>query len=177
MQIGFKRRPQEPAEGAVTAEFSIDGMHCTSCAMSIDWEVEEVDGVADSSTSFAKRTTRVTYDPDKVLTETLLAAIGRAGFTGQLHNDMGGAHGASQDNRSTADPRSEDMETVTFDVPAITCGHCVATIQRVVTADVPGVTTVTGDPDTKRVVVEFAPPATVEQIVAAMTEWEFPPTR
>lgn len=69
------------------------------------------------------------------------------------------------------------MESVTFDVPAITCGHCVATIQRVVAADVPGVSSVTGDPETKQVIVTFAPPATVEQIVASMTEWDYPPTR
>lgn len=67
------------------------------------------------------------------------------------------------------------METVTFDVPAITCGHCVATIKRVVTADVPGVREVTGDPDAKRVTVAFDAPATVEQIVATMTEWDYPP--
>lgn len=155
MKIEFMRRPQLPAEGAATATFAIEGMHCNSCAMSIDWEIEELDGVADASTSFARQSTRVTYDPDKVSIEAIEAAIGRAGFAGQL--------------------RSEAMETVTLVVPAITCGHCVATIKRVVTADVPGVSEVSGDPDAKRVTITFAPPATVAQIVASMTEWDYPP--
>lgn len=67
------------------------------------------------------------------------------------------------------------METVTFYVPAITCGHCVATIQRVVKEDVDGVGEITGDPQTKQVTVEYGPPATVEAIVATMTEWDYPP--
>ncbi|MFN2251702.1 MAG: heavy-metal-associated domain-containing protein [Anaerolineae bacterium] len=69
------------------------------------------------------------------------------------------------------------METVTFEVPNISCGHCVATIQRVVKDEVPGVAEVKGDVDTKRVTVEFGPPATIEAIVASMTEWDYPPRR
>jgi len=67
------------------------------------------------------------------------------------------------------------MTTVTFDVPAISCEHCVATIKRVVPEDVDGVKEVTGDPETKRITVVFEPPATVEAIVASMTEWDYPP--
>jgi copper chaperone CopZ len=69
------------------------------------------------------------------------------------------------------------METVTFDVPSISCEHCVATIQRVVKEEVPGVGEVLGDPETKRVSVEFAPPATVDAIESTMTAWDFPPQR
>lgn len=84
MKIEFKRRPTPAAEGAVTATLAIDGMHCNSCAMSIDWEVEELEGVSDSSTSFARGSTRVTYDPLAVTPDAILAAVGRAGFTGRL---------------------------------------------------------------------------------------------
>ena len=69
------------------------------------------------------------------------------------------------------------MESITFDVPAISCDHCVATIKRVVTADVPGVAAVSGNAEAKQVTVDFGPPATVDQIVASMTEWDYPPTR
>lgn len=67
------------------------------------------------------------------------------------------------------------MDHATFTVPGITCEHCVATIKRVVMADVAGVASVSGDPATKRIDVQFAAPATVDQIVAAMTEWDYPP--
>ncbi len=66
------------------------------------------------------------------------------------------------------------MTTVRFSVPSITCGHCVATIERAV-KEVEGVATVKGQVDTKEVEVTFDAPATREQIVSAMTEWDHPP--
>ncbi|MFN8424138.1 MAG: heavy-metal-associated domain-containing protein [Anaerolineae bacterium] len=185
MKIEFKRRPQAIPEGATTATLAIDGMHCGSCAMSIDWEIEELEGVADSSTSYATQSTRVTYDPGAVTMDAILAAVQRAGFTGRPAGEPSpGERIASPTpfDRSTtqtkeSSPVSPAVQTVTFDVPAITCGHCVATIKRVVTADVPGVSDVTGDPDAKRVTITFDAPATVERIVEAMTEWDYPPAR
>ncbi len=69
------------------------------------------------------------------------------------------------------------METITLDVPAISCDHCVANIKRVVSNEVSGVSDVQGDPDAKQVTIRYASPATVEQIVACMTEWDYPPAR
>jgi len=66
------------------------------------------------------------------------------------------------------------MEQVTFTVPNISCGHCVATIQRVV-MEIEGVREVTADAATKHVEVRYDSPATREAIVAVMTEWEYPP--
>ena len=66
------------------------------------------------------------------------------------------------------------MTSVQFTVPSINCGHCVATIERAV-REVAGVAIVQGDVETKRVEVTFDAPATREQIVAAMTEWDHPP--
>jgi copper chaperone CopZ len=69
------------------------------------------------------------------------------------------------------------MESVTFNVPAITCEHCVKNIARVVTDEVGGVAEVVGDHEAKQVTVRYAPPATVEQIIASMTEWDYPPAQ
>lgn len=66
------------------------------------------------------------------------------------------------------------MTTVQFVVPGISCGHCVATIECAV-KEVAGVAEVKGDVATKQVTVQFEPPATREHIVAAMTEWDYPP--
>lgn len=63
-----------------TRTFAIAGMHCTSCAMSIDWELEEIDGVAAAKTSYAKARTEVRFDPARVAEPELVAAIARAGF-------------------------------------------------------------------------------------------------
>ncbi len=67
------------------------------------------------------------------------------------------------------------MDRVTFHVPNISCGHCVATIQRVVKEEVKGIGDVVGDIDGKRVTIDYEAPATVEAIVACMTEWDYAP--
>ena len=67
------------------------------------------------------------------------------------------------------------MVAIQFTVPAISCGHCVNTIQRAVN-EVEGVRNVSGDHEQQTIMVQFDPPATRDQIVAAMTESDYPPS-
>ncbi len=67
----------------LTKTYRIEGMHCTSCAMTIDWEVEDVPGVRDAKTTYAAGTTIVTFDPAVASEESIAAAIARAGFQAQ----------------------------------------------------------------------------------------------
>ena len=66
------------------------------------------------------------------------------------------------------------MTTVKYNVPNISCGHCVHTIQMEV-GDLEGVKSVTASNDSKEVVVVFETPATEDQIVALMKEINYPP--
>lgn len=59
----------------------IAGMHCSSCAMVIDLELEDLPGVAEARTSYARATTEVTFDPARVTLDAIIAAIGDAGYT------------------------------------------------------------------------------------------------
>ena len=63
-----------------TRNYRIEGMHCTSCAMTIDWEIEDVSGVVEANTSYAKAVTEVRFDPALTSEAEILAAIERAGF-------------------------------------------------------------------------------------------------
>ncbi len=54
-----------------TLTLQIVGMHCTSCAMNIDFELEDVDGVQEARTNYAKAQTRVIFDPKKVTVQKL----------------------------------------------------------------------------------------------------------
>ncbi len=67
------------------------------------------------------------------------------------------------------------METKTLNAPDIHCGHCVMTIQNEV-SELKGVKKVVGNKDTRTVTVEWAEPATWEQIQALLTEIDYPPT-
>ena len=47
-----------------TITLKIIGMHCTSCAINIDFELEDLEGVKEATTNYAKQQTVVSYDPE-----------------------------------------------------------------------------------------------------------------
>jgi copper chaperone len=67
------------------------------------------------------------------------------------------------------------MQTKTFKVPNISCGHCVHTIQNEV-SDLAGVKSVVASEATKMVTVEWEePPLTWDNIKALLQEINYPP--
>jgi copper chaperone len=66
------------------------------------------------------------------------------------------------------------MQSKTFEVPNISCGHCVMTVQNEV-SELNGVSKVQADQDSKMVTVEWDAPATWDQIKATLTEINYPP--
>ena len=65
------------------------------------------------------------------------------------------------------------MTTLTLSVPAISCGHCVHTIQNELT-ELVGVKSVQADAATKQVVVNFDAPATEQSVKALLAEINYP---
>jgi copper chaperone CopZ len=68
------------------------------------------------------------------------------------------------------------MTTVKYNVPNISCGHCVNTIQMEV-GELEGVTAVTASNETKTVEITFGSPATEDAIFALLTEINYPATK
>ena len=66
------------------------------------------------------------------------------------------------------------MESKTFVIPNISCGHCVHTIQSEV-AEVEGVKSVKADQQTKKVTVQWDTPATWDKIEKILKEINYPP--
>lgn len=66
--------------------FNITGMHCTSCAMNIDGELEDTDGVKESNTSYAKSQTTVEYDGEKIDDKKIIEIIEKVGYKVSLVN-------------------------------------------------------------------------------------------
>jgi copper chaperone len=67
------------------------------------------------------------------------------------------------------------METKTVNVPGITCGHCVATIQREV-GELAGVDSVSAEQASRQVTVSWDPDATDWVVIEdTMKEINFPP--
>lgn len=61
-------------------KLQIQGMHCTSCAITIDSALEETEGVFSASTSYARSAVTIEYDPEKVSAEQLSQIIKAEGY-------------------------------------------------------------------------------------------------
>lgn len=68
----------------IKRKFQITDMHCSSCALTIDMDLEDLDGVNSVKTSYAKGETEVEFDPEKVKDELILKTIKRSGYHAEL---------------------------------------------------------------------------------------------
>lgn len=66
-----------------TITLKIFNMHCASCAMNIDGELEDTQGVISASTDYTKAESIVEYDPSQTGIDKLLEAVKRAGYTAE----------------------------------------------------------------------------------------------
>jgi copper chaperone CopZ len=66
------------------------------------------------------------------------------------------------------------MQTVTYNIPNISCGHCVHSIKMEV-SELEGVQSVEASPNTKTATITFGDPATEEKIVAILKEINYAP--
>ena len=64
-----------------TIQFKISGMHCTSCALNIDLDLEELPGVISSNTNYAKSISKIEFDPDKISVFKIASQISKTGYT------------------------------------------------------------------------------------------------
>lgn len=65
------------------------------------------------------------------------------------------------------------MNQVKYEIPTISCGHCVASIQNAV-QNLPGVSGVWANQDTKTVEIDFEPPADETAIKAVLESINYP---
>ena len=65
----------------IKQKLKIEGMHCTSCAMTIDMDLEDLDGIKKAQTSYAKQECEVELDEEKVKIEKVLVTIKKSGYT------------------------------------------------------------------------------------------------
>ncbi|MCL5970004.1 MAG: cation transporter [Patescibacteria group bacterium] len=60
--------------------FKIEGMHCSSCVLNIDFDLEDLEGVKSCKTNYAKQQTEVEFDEDKIKPQQILDQIKKAGY-------------------------------------------------------------------------------------------------
>jgi len=62
----------------------IEGMHCTSCAMNIDGELEDTEGIKSSNTSYAKQATEIEFDQNKINEKKIIEIIKKIGYSATI---------------------------------------------------------------------------------------------
>jgi len=65
-------------------KIKIEGMHCTSCSMLIDGDLEDTNGVVSASTNYARGETEVEYNENEIALPQILQVIGKTGYKGSV---------------------------------------------------------------------------------------------
>jgi copper chaperone len=65
------------------------------------------------------------------------------------------------------------MEKITYEIPAIHCMHCVHTIKMEL-GELPGVKSVEGDANSKKMTIQFESPASETEIKNLLEEINYP---
>lgn len=69
-----------------TQTLKITGMHCVSCTINIDGELEDTKGVKEANTNFIKAQTVVTYDEAQLSDKEIIKIIKDLGYDAQIPN-------------------------------------------------------------------------------------------
>lgn len=73
--------PPGRAADLKTAELRVEGMYCASCPLTVKITLQKLDGVSAAEvTRKPQGRASVTYDPDKVTVDQMIAAIEKAGY-------------------------------------------------------------------------------------------------
>lgn len=64
----------------VKKKLKIEGMHCSSCALTIDFDLEDLEGVKSVKTSYARQETEIEYDEGKLGHTKIIETITKTGY-------------------------------------------------------------------------------------------------
>lgn len=74
----FNLFKKKPAGTKITLKLS--GLHCTSCALNIDSELEDLPGIISTTTSYARQESTVIYDPQMASPANFNQIIEKLGY-------------------------------------------------------------------------------------------------
>jgi len=77
---------------------------------------------------------------------------------------------------SGSESKENDMNTITYNIPKVSCGHCKMNIEREV-GKLSGVASVTVDVKAKKATIKYDSPATKVEIETLLLEIGYPPEK
>lgn len=69
----------------IKKKFKITDMHCVSCSLSIDMDLEDLEGIRSAQTSYAKAECEIEFDEVKLTDEVIIQTIKKTGYTAKLY--------------------------------------------------------------------------------------------
>ncbi|MGC8961358.1 MAG: copper ion binding protein [Candidatus Bathyarchaeia archaeon] len=117
----------------------IGGMHCASCAQTIERTLRRVDGVAYSTVNFATEEASIEYDPDRVSIDRIEDAIKEVGYEPIEVSSYG-----------------ERTRKISLKIGGMHCASCVQTVEKALKG-VEGVKSVHVNLATEKATVEYSP--------------------
>ena len=82
--FNFGKPNLENNNNRVKSILKIKGMHCTSCAMMIDNELEQIDGIKSSMTNYASSKTIVEHEPEKITIQEIQVILRKIGYKSDI---------------------------------------------------------------------------------------------
>jgi copper-transporting P-type ATPase V len=165
--------PPDPGE-RTSLEFSVEGMHCSSCGILVDEAVEELDGVISSNTKVRRGRTVVEVEPARVSEARVEAAISKLGFVARplsTNNEEGQV--AVDSLNETEVPGTQNagtLEQMDLAVEGMTCASCAARVQKVISRQ-PGVDQAYVNLGTGQATVSFDPASfSLDKLQAAVAK-------
>lgn len=71
---------EKKSQKGTSLVLKIDGMHCNSCSMNIDGDLEDLDGVISATTSYKTQESKIEYDSTKVNVVQIKKVIENLGY-------------------------------------------------------------------------------------------------
>jgi Cu+-exporting ATPase len=146
--------PSTTASAVRDATFAVGGMTCASCSSIIEKVLGKTAGIHSAVVNLATEKLNVTYDPDVIDTDGIIAAVTDIGYTALLLGSPGTA--------------AEVPGKVTLALLGMTCSSCASVIEKTL-AKVPGVKTATVNLAANTGTVEFDPAVVgIDELIGAV---------
>ena len=71
----------------VKKKLKIEGMHCNSCVMNVEFDLEDVEGVKSAKASLVKQECEVEFDEEKIGEQIIIETIQKTGYQAQVKNE------------------------------------------------------------------------------------------
>ncbi|MFO7991127.1 MAG: copper ion binding protein, partial [Thermoplasmata archaeon] len=72
---------EEKSKGKEKKNIPIEGMHCASCAQTIEKSLDKLEGIDKSNVSYASEQASIEYDPSKIKMDDVSKAVEEAGYS------------------------------------------------------------------------------------------------